>query len=43
VVRRLAKALDVDPFVLRLDPDEATKHLAELAIAQRREAATEAS
>jgi transcriptional regulator with XRE-family HTH domain len=42
VVRRLAKALDVDPFVLRLDPDKATAHLAELAVAQRREAAAEA-
>lgn len=42
VVRRLAKALDVEPFVLRLDPDEATAHLAELAIARHREAAAEA-
>lgn len=42
VVRRLAKALEVEPFVLRLDSDAATKHLADLAVAQRREAAAEA-
>lgn len=42
VVARLARALNVEPFVMRLDPDAATAHMAALAIAQRREAAAEA-
>lgn len=42
VVLRLARALEVEPFVLRFDPEAATAHLAELAVARRRDAAAEA-
>jgi transcriptional regulator with XRE-family HTH domain len=34
VVSRLAGQLDVAPFVLRFDPDDATAHLAKLELAK---------
>jgi transcriptional regulator with XRE-family HTH domain len=33
VVRRLSDTLDVEPYVLRFAPDDATAHLAALALA----------
>jgi transcriptional regulator with XRE-family HTH domain len=43
VTKRLARALGVEPFVLRFSPDEATAHLAALAIYEKRDAAAESA
>lgn len=40
VIAQLARALRVDPLVFSLTPEQAVEHLAALALAEKREAAS---